>query len=63
MLDDIIQPHLAQYIEKRTTDNRATQSPTKVGAGHPNDVHPPNDVFFPLCIQPPPTSTIQPHHV
>ncbi len=43
--------------------NRATLSPTKVGAGHPNDVHPPNDVFFPLCIQPPPTSTTQPHHV
>ncbi len=30
------------------SNNRATQSPTKVGAGHPNDV------FFPLCIQPPP---------
>ncbi len=43
--------------------NRATLSPTKVGAGHPNDVHPPNDVFFPLCIQPPPTSTTQSHHV
>ncbi len=26
--------------------NRATLSPTKVGAGHSNDVHPPNDVFY-----------------
>ncbi len=27
MLDDIIQPHLAQYIEKRTTDTLGVRLP------------------------------------
>ncbi len=30
----------------KSKTNRATQSPTKVDAGHSNDVHPPNDVFY-----------------
>ena len=34
-------------LKAESVANRATQSPTKVGAGHPNDVHPPHDVFYP----------------
>ncbi len=42
------QPHSIQLeLNVCAAHNRATLSPTKVGAGHPNDVHPPNDVFYP----------------
>jgi hypothetical protein len=37
---------ITPYAEAYSPPNRATLTPTKVGAGHPSDVHHPDDVFL-----------------